>query len=46
MIASYEVPTEYRQDFLEICKIVSLWKCVTQRGNGSVFEIRPLLVMK
>jgi hypothetical protein len=46
MIASYEVPTEHWQDFLEICKIVSLWKSVTQRGNVSVFEIRSVLVMK
>jgi hypothetical protein len=45
-IVSYEVPTEHWQDFLEICKIVSLRKSVTQRENVSAFQIRPLLVMK
>jgi hypothetical protein len=45
-IASYEVPPEHWQDFLEIYKFVSHRKSVTQRGNVGVFEIRTLLVMK
>jgi hypothetical protein len=37
---------EHWQDLLEICKIISLRKSVTQRGNVSVSKIRTLLVMK
>jgi hypothetical protein len=41
-----EVPPEHWQDFLEICRIVSPRKSFTQKGSVSVFQIRPLLVMK